>query len=292
MKLIEILLEIISPRKPNEVKSSRGTISGVQGSVQPIVKKEFTKSKGNAVSVRFKPSVEDGMKGADVSFFVNGTMDDSASADGKDTDNDFEILSGVLHIGMQYIDKARLNRVTFTARAGEKDSKRVHNLPIDKSVANLKNTAQKFKQELIEFQPNPEEVEKYKEYLKGFAQKFKLSPEQMAEKKYIYKEELIGLVNEILNNKFDKVDENELNKYISYVNIYTRVVTKWKSFNEFQQAIYGLAKVGESHQDGGTLVSRNRRESIYKRMINKYFSKDWNIDHQGTMFTMTRKNPI
>ena len=292
MKLIEILLEIISPRKPNEVKASRGTVSGVQGSVHSIIKRDFTTSKGNAVSVRFKPSTEDGMKGADVSFFVNGTMDDSASTDGKDTDNDFEILSGVLHIGMQYVDKAKLNRVTFTAHTGKKDSKRVHNLPIDKAVANLKNTALKFKQELINFKPNPAEIEKYNEYLRGFAQKFKLSPEQMAEKKYIYKEELIGLVDEILNNKFEKVDENEINKYISYVNRYTKVVAQWKSFNEFQQAVYELAKVGESHQEGGAFVNRNRRESIYKRMVEKYFSKDWNIDHQGTMFTMTRKNPI
>lgn len=292
MKLIDVLLEIISPRKPDDVKSSRGTVPGLQGSTQPINKREFVTSKGNNVTVRFKPSMEDGMKSIDFSFYVNGTMDDAASTQGKDVDNDFEILSGVLHVGMQYVDRAKVNRVTFTAHTGNKDSKLVHNLPTDKYVANVKFLAQKFKEELINFKPDPAEVEKYQSYLQNFAKKFNLTPEVIAQKKYIYREELVQLVDEILNNKFENVDENMLNKYTSTLGRYSKIVEKWDSFKQFQTAVQELTKVAESHREGGAFMHHNRREGIYKRMINKYLSKDWNIEQHGTMFTLTRKNPI
>ena len=74
------LFEYIEPTYPSGIKTSTVKKSGVQGSVIPIKQYRFTTSKGNDVKVHFKRTEEEGMKSADVVFYVNDTLDDSSSS--------------------------------------------------------------------------------------------------------------------------------------------------------------------------------------------------------------------
>lgn len=97
--------------------------SGMQGSKEKIIQRQFTTSSGNDVKIHFSPRVDDGEASTRISFYVNDKTSDESSTEGKDIASDFEILSGVMYITLMYLNRAKLNHCSFEAFAGEGDKK-------------------------------------------------------------------------------------------------------------------------------------------------------------------------
>jgi GNAT superfamily N-acetyltransferase len=50
---------------------------------------------------------------------------------------------------------------------------------------------------------------------------------------------------------------------------------------------YNVARM--SHSEGGASVTRNRRQDLYKRLMDKFFSDKWNVKQERDSFELTRK---
>ena len=62
----------------------------------------------------------------------------------------------------------------------------------------------------------------------------------------------------------------------------------WKEFSNWQQAMDDHRKALRSYSMGGISITKNRRFSIYSKMMSKYF-KNWDVETYANSFTLTRK---
>ena len=283
--------EILAPRKPDKVGSSTFSKSGVQGSKEKIAQRAFTTSNGNVVKVHFAPRMEDGEKSTNIVFYVNDTLSDNSSVIGKDQNTDFEILSGVLHIVLAYLDKAKLNHCSFEAFAGEGDTKTKFNIPMDKYTNRVYSATDAFYSKLDSIVITPEMTQAALD--KRNILMTKLNKPLVTDVVVIYKDELLQLLSQV--KKFIEKGQLSVDAISQFDQLYYSIqrhnirVETWPEYQELMEAIDGLRTVLISHSSSGARVTKNRRFEIYSKMLTKYFANDWNIDVWGTTFNLTRK---
>ena len=284
MKINEIiLLEVIEPRKPSTTKSSTRSKSGVQGSTIKIADRTFSTDAGNLVTVSFKPNVENGEKSVDISFYVNGTTEDNATS-GR---TDGKILSGVLYIILQYLNRSRVNHCTFIAAPGERDNKKIYNIDKTSIVDVVKNCIGKLKNRILHTVVTPQQK---KESLdKTNALLLKLGRPLVTKIEYINKKELVNALD-VLFTKISDISAADLNDCTMYIQNNNKNVDKWIEYIELMDSIYKLHSSLISQTPGGLNVHKNRRLELYTKMVNHYFAHDWDIDIYGTSFRLVRKN--
>lgn len=263
--------ELLEPKKPeSKVKSSTLSKSGLQGSTNKIAQRSFTTKKGNLVEIQFKTTTEGNEKVTDVVFYVNGTMYDNASTEGKDIDNDFDILSGVGYIVKTYLDKAKINKCTFQAYSSESDTKLKHNIPVERP-----------KRELLK------SLEGLSTVTTGL---LKTAEDEIQSDKYNLILEIIRALNQYLTQPVERYSSRDFDKM--YWQIRRAIDMKLSKYPESQDAIAQLEyfmTVIRSYSTEGVLVKQNRRFQVYSKILNKFFSNDWNIQTYGDHFTLTRK---
>lgn len=285
--------EILAPRKPDKVGSSTFSKSGVQGSKERIAQRAFTTSNGNVVKVHFAPRMEDGEKSTNIVFYVNDTLSDNSSVIGKDQNTDFEILSGVLHIVLSYLDKAKLNHCSFEAFAGEGDTKTKFNIPMDKYTNRVSSATDAFYSKLVSIVITPEMTQAALD--KRNILMTKLNKPLVTDVVVIYKDELLQLLSQV--KKFIEKGQLSVDDISQFDQLYYSIqrhnirVETWPEYLELMKAMDGLRTALTSHSSGGVKVTKNRRFEIYSKMLNKYFANEWDIETYHTTFNLTRKNP-
>lgn len=240
---------------------------------RPVIQYKFTTSIGNVVKVHFE-KFED--FSYDVMFYVNDNQYDNSSST-KDHFRDFEILGNVLWLIKQKLDKLKVKKFTFIAQTGERDTKIVRGLDINKYkqrfffyLNQLKDSINSYNVKMIE--PN---YDLYKKFNKPIP-----LPKPDVDKDLFIKifKTIENLVNsnssleDILNNTYSQFEN--LNKFIDTTEFL-------KSFRDLSNAI-------ESNSSQGWRRHLNRREIVWEKLMRKYFP-DWNISKFGSKFELTKK---
>lgn len=291
MKIQEIILEFLEPRKPEAVKSSSFKKSGVQGSVTNIVQRQFTTSHNNVVKVHFSPvTTDDGDKSVSITFYVNDVLYDNASTTDKDIKNDFEILSGVIYIILAYLDKAKLKHCTFEAFKGEGDTKTKFNMPMDTAVANLNKVIDQLYQKVANVNITPEMIQQEIDRVNTFRARF--SKPLVDTAVVIYKPELMHALKELKQFIALPPTETSANQYgglANEISKFDKNINSWPEYRTLQDAINFARSRYVSYSKQGAMITKNRRFAVYSRMLDKYFSDKWDITTQHDTFYLTRK---
>jgi hypothetical protein len=291
MKVQEILLEFLEPRKPDTVKSSTFKKRGAQSSVTNIVQRQFTTSHQNVVKVQFSPAVTDNdEKSVSITFYVNDVLYDNASTTDKDIKNDFEILSGVMYIVLNYLDRAKLNHCTFDAFKGEGDTKTKFNMPLDKAINNLNGIIDSLYQKLADLDITPEMVQN--ELNRVNALYAKLRKPLVDTVIVIYKPELMHALKELKQFLAMPPTEHSANQFgllTMAISKYDKNMSTWPEYKALVDSINNIRPAIVSYGKQGASITKNRRFSVYSRILDKYFSNKWDVQTQHESFYLTRK---
>lgn len=276
MKFKEFYRESVEIKKPSGKVSSKHIIKN-RGMInqQELLQYQFKTKNGNDVKVQFNEKDE----GVDVVFYVNNTLDDGSSGS-----RDPEILNGVLWLMRVVPDRMKWNVMTFSAWSGKGDTKVIRDLPID----DIKN---RFEAVLGRFK---EYIEKYEVVeIPASASRIELSKKLGRELRKLYdinKEDVLSVISDIycyikdgsslIHDGMNKLEEFGYNN------------PKIKSINGYDELIKlgrGYEEAIRSHSDEGYSKVSNRRQSLYKKIIDRYFSDIWDIDQRNSNFIMKRK---
>lgn len=269
-----LLNEIAEPTKPiNKVSKTNIKKDAGTWRERPVLQYKFKTTNGNEVKVHFEKTEENTY---DVMFYVNDTQYDNASSNEKDK-RDVEILGNVLWIIKQKSEQLKIKKLTFTAQTGQNDIKTIRNLDINKYkkifigfLNELKLKLNNYKVKLIE--PNKQL------YLKLNRPIPLAKPDvdkELFDKIFKKIEQLIQnneSIEDVFNNTYHNFEE------LKKVGIDTAGFLN--SFRDLSNAI-------QSNSPSGWNRSLNRREVVWEKLVNRYFS-DWNVNKHGTKFELTR----
>lgn len=283
--------EVLAPRKPDKVVSSTMSKSGMQGSKEKIIQRQFTTSSGNDVKVHFSPRVDDGEASTRISFYVNDKMSDESSTEGKDIASDFEILSGVMYITLMYLNRAKLNHCSFEAFAGEGDKKTKHNIPIESIRRKIIDAVDKMSAKLSSLVITPEMKQAALDQRNILLKK--LNKPLATDIVVIFKDELIQILvaikQFITSLKPDVTAIGQLETLYQSMQRHNIRVDKWSEYIELITPLDELRTALQSYSPQGVYIYKNRRFSIYSKMLKKYFANEWDITTYGTTFELTRR---
>lgn len=271
-----IISELYEPRYPTGVKHSIHTKPGAQGSAIKRNQYAFTTSKGNVVKVLFK--VED--DSADVIFYVNDTLDDDASGG-----TDPEILSGVLGVVDKVADRRKFNTLTFEAWRGQGDTKKVTGLKEDREA--FEKAARPV---LAWTEANEPEMLPPTEAQIAMARKFdrEATPRPSWQKDAVDK--ALGHLMAYYN------DGSPLFATVVYElenePIYGRLGKIIPGWDVLLKEARKVADARMSNTESGLTVRRNRRGSVYDRLLQRFMADKWNIEKSWDSYTLTRKVPV
>lgn len=286
MRIEKLLQEIVSPKKPEHVKSSTFRKAGVQGSHSNVRQRQFTTSKGNDVKVLFDVQNDSDGKFVDINFYVNDTHYDDASTSGKEINNDFEILSGVLYLAKRFVNYGKYDRIKFEAQKGSGDQKVVRGINLAPIKGKLSNSVQELKKDIESYEPTQEQIRAAKDAADRLSKKVNKTIRPVV----IYKEELRDIVEKI--NKFVNSNDPDLEEgywLISQLQRYDKTVETFNSYKQVEKLFREFLKGLESNDGEGVLVHKNRRQSLYSKLVNKYFP-EWNVEIYGNTFELTRND--
>ena len=292
-----LLSEGIEPRKPlgklvkKKVVKNRGMIN--QKSLDQI---EFDTTDGNNVKVQFQ--IRDGI--GDVVFYVNDTLDDLGGR--KDGSVDPEILSGVLWVVDVYADKLGLQGITFSAWAGKGDTKVVRGLDVSKPLEMAKKAVSDYLNDVKAYKAN---IIPPSERRIALAKKLGREPAvvydvNVGKLSGILEEMLEDLENESIVRTHFFEEEIHLSRDVGGgltdnlldMNPYTKLEDLIPGALDTLSVVrkYNVAKM--SHTEDGASVTRNRRQDLYKRLMDKFFSDKWSVSQERDSFTLARKEVV
>jgi hypothetical protein len=291
-----LLFEFLEPKKPDNIKKSTITKSGVQGSKLKINQIQFHTAKGNNVKIHLKPSIVNDQKSINVSFFVNDTMDDNASKikEGDTTILDHDIIPHVFYSMFKYADNAKINHITFEAITSLGDTKKIKNIPLSKPLTELNNAIDKLYNKLNHTIITKEMIQQEKDRVNALYQKLNkpLVDDVIVINVDVLKT-LLQQLKSFVNGKEVNAD-NLLQILVPFNSISSAIednkkgITYWVEFSNLQIAIDEYRKTLRSYSIEGLSVTKNRRFSIYSKMLSKYYP-NWDVETYGKSFELTRK---
>jgi hypothetical protein len=268
---LNYIVESFEPTKPSGKITSKTTKkAGVQGSETPRLIKQFKTQKGNDVKVVFDKDLG-GEKDWTVIFYVNDTLSDNAKSE-----VDPEILKGVLWIMLDWAKKGKVNTYEFSAWKGEGDTKIVKNMNIEKPIEELLNWVNE-KEKIVK---NYEVT--YKPYSNNVK---KILKKKGRSEEYINKGQP-SLNKENILKAFSDIKEDPESP-INRMNFRDSVQGDIKTY-EFlgKSPIEKLDNAIRSHSDSGVPINKNRRKSLYNKLIKRYLSDVFNVSTHGDSFTL------
>ncbi len=292
-----LIVEGIEPRKPlgtirkKKVVKNRGMIN--QKSLDQI---EFDTTSGNNVKVQFQ--IRDGV--GDVVFYVNDTLDDLGGR--KDGSVDPEILGGVLWVVDTYADRLELNGLTFSAWAGDGDTKVVRGLDMGKPRAAALEGLKAYLGDVRAYKAN---------IIPPTAARLALAKKLGREPTVVY-DVNVGKLQRILEELIGEVEAGEvarLHDFEEEVHLSRSTggglpddLMNLQPYNKLEDLIPGAVDVWQlvkkynvarmSHSEGGASVTRNRRQDLYRRILDKFFSEKWDVKQERDQFELTRKGVV
>jgi|688.fasta_scaffold213153_1 hypothetical protein len=287
-----ILKELLEPKKPGSaVKSSTVSVSGAQGSISKISQQKFTTSKGNVVKVWFKPTqADDGNPSVEITFYVNDTVYDNSSSEGKDIANDFEILSGVGYLVNNTLDRKKLNHCTFLAYSSNRDTRTKFNIPLEKYLVKLNHSLTTFYDQIANFNPTPEQLSAELERRNALLARLKRPLETSVNMVDPNLTNALSQMHAFINQPFDETSLERYSKLLTAIeHSSSHYVYNNTGFPKLINDLHEFKLIVRSYSKDGAEITSNRRASVYSKLIQKFFSDKWDIKTQGAHFTLTRK---
>jgi hypothetical protein len=273
----KLFMESIVPIKPVGLKKSNKIRDRGLTIAKKYIEYKFKTKKGNVVSVQFTP---DGNDSYEIRFYVNDTMDDSASK--KDDDlRDAEILGGVLHIVKDKADKLNAKELHFSATNGKNDRKIIRGLDTES-----------FKKEAIK------EIDNFINLIKRHPVKMVAPNETM-----------INILNKMgkpipeprpdLDVEKYVMLSDDMKKNLDYIFSLYGYIDKigdsysWEKFNidikPLQNALNNLIHAHLSNTSNGWERTENRRKKIYEKLVTQQMSDKWDVNLGSNSFRLKRK---
>lgn len=282
-------LESIDLKKPlNKVKKQNIIKDKGTNVARRIVQYSYTTKLGNIVKLQFEPKEDNEY---DVVFYVNDVLYDNAplmNIDNKEEkySRDSEILPTVFFLLNNKANSLKAKYLTFRAHSSPKDTKIVRNLDIEEPknqvLLDLNYFESKIKLHIIKF-IEPSEITKnlYRKLDKPI-------PEARPDlDKSLWLNWIEKLKLAIENNQ----DLQEyIDNLITFRSINHKYIIENLNIDNLISSLRNLNNAINSNTEKGYSRTINRRASIYKRILDKDFSKYWNIQQDGDRFTLTRKN--
>ena len=121
----------------------------------------------------------------------------------------------------------------------------------------------------------------------ALAKKFDREPKSLPE---IPKEQIVSHLN-IMKDALDKgkmLHKHSVDELKHYYDSNDRFRELFPGTKEVLELLYEYSKRLMSRTEHGYTVNRNRRQSLYKKFVDRFFS-DWDVDVSHNFFTMQRK---
>lgn len=289
-----LVCEGIEPKKPlGKITKSKVTKNKGMINQRDLDQIQFNTSSGNNVKVQFK--IEDGV--GDVVFYVNNTLDDNGGR--KDGSVDPEILGGVLWIVDTYSDKMGLRGLTFSAWAGKGDTKVVKGLDMEKPREAALQKLRSYMQDVSEYKAR---------IIPPSENRIALAKKLGREPTVVY-DVNVGKIELIIREMIADIEDRGVVRSLPFeeevyltrnvgggvpdnlldLNPYTKLEDLIPGALETLELVkkYNVARM--SHSEDGASVTRNRRQDLYRRIMDKFFSGKWNVEQERDSFTLTRK---
>lgn len=283
--IVRMFCEDITPTKPSgKVSMKRITKNKGTMKAHEIIQYEFNTKSGNNVKVQLSPKYDNSY---DVVFYVNDTLDDASSTKGGNQ-RDIEILNGVLYVVKEVSKRLKAKELTFSAYSGKGDVKNYKNLDVSKPKQKLIQSFQNVKSKLEQYEPveiPPSEL------------RLKLSKDTGKPLNTLYdldKEKYLNVINDLENHIDDKdyfiEMSHKLTDMISFDRSSRKVfTTKIDPNDELSSNITKYSRSLISNSEGGININKNRRSSLYDRLMNKYFSDEWDVSKIRDDFVLKKK---
>jgi len=290
MKIKELLQEFLKPKKPDKIIKSVFKKTGLQGTVNKFNQRQFDTPNGNNVKVHFKPQQSStGQKSVDIDFYVNNSLDDDSSTKEKDIKNDYDILSGVMYVILDYLKNNKISHFTFHAYSGERDTRRKFNLPL-KNVNKIVSDIDSIISKIASFKVTDDMVSA--ELARRNQLLAKVKRPLLTDITILYKDEMIsGLtqLKELVLSKITSDSINRLTQIESYLGKHDITVNKWLDYHDLLNDMHKVRQVLLSHTEHGVIVTSNRRLSVYSKLLKDNLASDWDIEITGDSFEVSKK---
>lgn len=272
----KLYLEMIEPRKPDN-KVTRQTIIKDKGTnvAKKVTQYSWKTRIGNIVKLQFQPTAE---KEYFVIFYVNDVLFDYGSKL-MGTHRDPEILPTVFYLLKSKANALKATRLTFSAHKSERDTKIIKNLDLEPWKSTVLEELSILADEMENYQIKM--IEPSQTLINLYAKLNKPKPKPYPDfKKDIWLKWIKQLIHSIETNQSIEnfIDEILTAKGIGEITVDPKLINNLKQ----------LSNAIESNSPRGFRRESNRRLSIYKRIIERDFSKEWDIQIDGTRFTLTR----
>lgn len=267
-------LEIVELQKPQN-KITKKTVIKDKGTnaAHKVIEFTWTTKQGNNILVRFEPKGNDEYS---LLFYTNNVLYDKASTNTNLRDP--EILSGVFYLIKTKADALKAKTLTFTSHKSNNDTKTIFNIDIEKPKQNLINDLKNLQSKINQYDPKPIQltqstIDLYKKLNKPIPPMFDLNKEK---------------VNDYINQIYHAIETNneheiyDLRQNLFDYKLPLNTDNLKKSLQEFENAL-------KSNTEQGFKRTINRRSKIYARVLDKYFSNDWDINMNNDRFVLTRK---
>lgn len=280
--------EIVELRRPTgRTKKSDVVISPGTNTARRAIQYQFTTKMGNNVKVRF---LVDGENAYTVSFHVNNELKDDAKLDNSQRDP--EIIPGAFHVIKTRADSLGAQELTWVAVESENDTKVVRNLDVERYSAPVIQTLRTLYQavgqhpsKMVPSNPKldsilgitgPRQVPDFdREHWQGAIKGIVFAIQQKNAEQLHNAIYLLGNLFRTERTKSEQHNRPEFNPGIDWMSLEKQLL-------ELEGAI-------RSNEEGGWARKSNRRLNIYQRIVDKYFSQDWDIKISYNRFTLTRK---
>lgn len=282
----KLWLEIVDQQKPQSKVIRKNVIKDKGTNVaRKIIEFSYNTKLGNNIKLQFSPKGDDSY---DVVFYVNDTLYDFAPRMGADLKDekyqrDTEILPIVFYLLKTKADKLNAKQLTFSAHASDRDTKIVRNLDVNApkeatlaSLAKFENEVRAFQPQLIE--PSQRTIDLYKKLNK-----------QIIPQQNFNKDSWMQWISEVklaINNLNNYKLEEQINTLIGQQHIGKMPL----DVNDLINNLKILNNAIASNTESGYKRTINRRASIYKKILDRDFAQNWDINMTGNKFTLNRKN--
>ena len=277
-------VELLKPR--GKVSKSSIILNKSTNIASEAIQFKWKTKFGNVVKLLFKKKSEDEYE---VLFYVNDSLIDNSS-ETENNKRDPEILSTVMYLLKRKSDEIGAKSLTFNAFASKNDIKVLRNLDlkdlpniISSEIASIKDIIEDYSVEMIP--PSQELI--------NLSIKFnKPTPQPRPD---VNKEQLISLLDKILiaiedKNLIHLEDYIEMLQKDTFSNFKLFPIALGYNPVPLIEKIIELRNIFKSMTPEGFSKNKNRRASIYNRLMNAYMSQNWNIEVRGNYFHLNRKN--
>lgn len=275
------LNEVAEPIKPSSrvVRSNIVKDAGTNVA-KPSIQFRWKTKLGNVIKLQFD---HNGPDSYNVMFYVNDTLyDDSPKVEnGRDP----EILSNVFYLLKQKADAIGAKSLSFQAYSSGGDIKIIRGINPEPYKAKVLNLLDELEKKILSYVPKM--IPPSQRKIDLWAKLGREMPESNMDFDPTLRIKWIRKLREAIINNENLYDH--VNTLKTAIGLKTYNVLDF-DMQSLEKAIEELYQSQLSNTGQGWGKTRNRRAAIYSKLLDRYFTDEWNIEKDNDRFYLTRKN--